>query len=39
MQTHNKSNMALNHKYNPTDEEIMILHYLNIDLAKSIIED
>lgn len=39
IKTCNKFNTALEHKNNPTDEEIIILQYLNIDLAKSIIED
>lgn len=32
-------NTALEHKDNPTDEEKMSLGYLNLDLAKAIIED
>lgn len=32
-------NIALEHKDNPTDEEKMALGYLNLDLAKAIIED
>ena len=39
IETCNKFNTALEHKYDPTDEEVMTLEYLNIDLAKSIIAD
>lgn len=39
IETCNKFNTALEHKYDPTDEEVMTLEYLNIDLAKSIIND
>lgn len=35
----NKFNTALEHRSDPTEEEEMILQYLNIDLAKSIIHD
>ena len=34
-----KFNTALEHNGNPTDEEKMALGYLNLDLAKAIIED
>lgn len=39
IETCNNFNAALEHKYDPTDEEVMTLEYLNIDLAKSIIRD
>ena len=39
IETCNKFNTALEHKSDPTEEEVMTLQYLNIDLAKSIIED
>lgn len=39
IETCNKFNAALEHNYDPTEEELMTLQYLNIDLAKSIIED
>lgn len=39
IETCSKFNTALEHRSNPTEEEEMILQYLNIDLAKSIIED
>lgn len=39
IETCNKFNTALEHKYDPTDEEVMTLEYLNIDLVKSIIND
>lgn len=32
-------NTTLEHGSNPSDKEKMILQYLNIDLAKAIIED
>lgn len=32
-------NSAYNHRSNPTDEEISVMEYLNIDLAKAIIQD
>lgn len=38
IETCNKFNAAIEHKSDPT-EEVMTLQYLNIDLAKSIIED
>jgi hypothetical protein len=34
-----KFNTALEHRGNPTDKEKMSLEYLNLDLAKAIIED
>lgn len=39
IETCNKFSTAVEHNYDPTEEEIMTLQYLNIDLAKSIIED
>lgn len=39
IETCNKFNAALEHNGNPTDEERMTLGYLNLDLAKAIIED
>lgn len=39
IETCNKFNAAIEHKSDPTEEEVMTLQYLNIDLAKSIIED
>lgn len=32
-------NSAYNHRSNPSDEEISAIEYLNIDLAKAIIQD
>lgn len=32
-------NTAIEHRGNPTDEEKDILQYLNLDLAKAIIQD
>lgn len=32
-------NTALEHRDNPSDEEIDTLQYLNLDLAKAIIQD
>lgn len=34
-----KFNSAIEHRGNPTDEEMDILQYFNIELAKSIIHD
>lgn len=34
-----KFNTAVEHRSNPTDEEKDILQYLNLNLAKSIIQD
>lgn len=39
IETCNKFNAALEHNYDPTEEERMALGYLNLDLAKAIIED
>lgn len=39
IETCNKFNTAVEHKCNLTDEDIMILQYFDIDLAKSIIHD
>ena len=39
IKTCNNFSSALEHRCNPTEEERMVLNYLNIDLAKSIIED
>ena len=39
IETCNKFNIALEHSSNPTDEEKDILEYLNLDLAKAIIQD
>lgn len=39
IETCNKFNATLEHKYDSTEEELMTLEYLNIDLAKSIIRD
>lgn len=39
IETCNKFNTAFEHKSDPTEEEVMTLQYLNINLAKSIIED
>lgn len=39
IETCNKFNTALEHRSDPTDEEKMTLGYLNLDLAKAIIED
>ena len=39
IETCNKFNAALEHNYDPTEEERMTLGYLNLDLAKAIIED
>lgn len=39
IETCNKFNTALEHRSDPTDEEKMALGYLNLDLAKAIIED
>ena len=39
IKTCNNFSSALAHRCDPTEEEKMALNYLNIDLAKSIIED
>ena len=39
IETCSKFNTAFEHRSDPTEEEEMILQYLNIDLAKSIIHD
>ena len=39
IETCNKFNTALEHRGNPTNEEEDILQYLNLDLAKAIIQD
>ena len=39
IETCNKFNASLEHKYDPTDEELITIEYHNIDLAKSIICD
>ena len=39
IETCNKFTAALEHKYDPTDEELITIEYFNIDLAKSIIRD
>lgn len=39
IETCNKFNIAVEHKSNLTDEEAIVLQYLDIDLAKSIIQD
>ena len=39
IETCNKFNVAIEHIDNPTDEEIDIISYQNINLAKAIIQD
>lgn len=39
IETCNKFSAAIEHKYDPTEEELITLEYFNIDLAKSIIRD
>lgn len=39
IETCSKFNTSLEHRSDPTEEEEMILQYLNLDLAKAIIED
>ena len=39
IETCNKFNTALEHQCNPTNEEKDALNYLNLNLAKAIIED
>ena len=39
IKTCNKFNTVIEHRGNPTNEEKDILQYLNIDLAKAIIQD
>ena len=38
-ETCQKFNIAFEHRCNPSDEEKISLQYLNLDLAKAIIED
>lgn len=35
----NKFDAAVEHSYDPSEEEVMLLQYFHMELAKSIIED
>ena len=39
IETCQKFNIAIEHRGYPTDEEIDVLEYFNLELAKSIIQD
>ena len=39
IETCNKFNIAFGHRNNPSDEDINVLENLNLNLAKSIIQD